>query len=217
MRSFVLFLPFLAACHAHHGKSFVPEVARAEKAALTNPSEAGSWVALGSVYMDARRFDQAKAAFDEALRIDEDNSEAKAGIERLQQTDWISEIERTALAQPSNDEVWGDIGDHFAERGSLRGALGYRLHAMSLDQADSEWQQKVAESGSQEEVLAIFESNAVHNQDNDEWLGDYGDLLARLDRREDACSQYSNALALDPSDSSGSSVWESAIRVRRLE
>ena len=201
MRSYVLVLPFLAACHAHHAQTFNPEVLRAEKGALTEPGQADSWVQLGTAYFEVQKYDEAKAAFDEALRLDEDNSEAKAGIESLQETNWISEIERTALAEPRNDEVWGDIGDHFAERGMKEVALGYYLHAMALDPADSEWQQKVVESGSQEEVLALFESNAVHNQDNDEWLGDYGDLLARMDRRDDACAQYSNALALDPEDS----------------
>lgn len=201
MRYSILILPALSACHAHHSGAISPTIVSAEKAALTAPSESGVWADLGEAYLSTNQFDAAHAAFSEALRLDEDDAVAAGGLLKLEQSNWVSDIERRALENPADDEIWGDIGDYFAEKGLGDKALTYYLHAMTLDPADSEWQQKVSESGSIERVIEIFESNAVHNQDNDEWLGDYGDLLARMERREDACAQYQNALALDPSDS----------------
>ena len=201
MRSFAILLPLLGGCHVHHANGVSPQLVSAEKAALGSPSEAAVWASLGTAYVSEGHYDKAFSAFSEALRLEPENSLATSGMEQLNQTQWVSEIERKALENPSDDEIWGDIGDHFAEKGQSSKALTYYLRAMSLDPSDSEWHQKLTEHGSSEEVVAFYESNAVHNQDNDEWLGDFGDLLAGMDRREDACSQYRNALALDPSDS----------------
>ena len=201
MTKFLLVLPLLGACHVHHSGGVSPAVVSAEKAALGAPTESDVWASLGEAYLSEAQFEKAFSAFSEARRLDSESARAAAGLEKLANAQWISEIERKALDNPADDEIWGDIGDHFAERGQSEKALTYYLHAMSLDPTDSEWHQKLAESGSSEQVVAFYESNAVHNQDNDEWLGDYGDLLARMDRREDACSQYRNALALDPGDS----------------
>ena len=201
MQKFLVALPLLGGCHVHHSNGVSPELVSAEKAALASPTESDAWASLGSAYFIDNQYEKASSAFAEALRLDPDNAMAAKGMEQLSESEWVSEIERKALENPADDEIWGDIGDHFAEKGQTAKALTYYLHAMTLDPTDSEWHQKLAASGSTEEVVAFYESNAVRNQDNDEWLGDYGDLLGRLDRREDACAQYRNALALDPSDS----------------
>ena len=203
MRRFFLLslFPLNACVTVHHSAELLPEVISAERATLKNPSSSEQWASLGVAYLDAGDQDHAYAALQEAIRLDSDNATAVDALARLSSSDWVSAIERSALAAPGDDEVWGDVGDHFAELGQTERALPFYLRALHLDPSDTEWQNKITEAGGSEEVLRIFEGQAVSHQDNDEWLGDYGDVLRSMDRIEDACEQYRNALALDPTDS----------------
>jgi cytochrome c-type biogenesis protein CcmH/NrfG len=191
----------LIACLPHPvAPGFSPEVLRAEGTALQSPESPDSWANLGRTYLDAGDSDRAYSAFQEALRLNAENQAAVEGMATLMSSSWVSNIERTALAAPGDDEVWGDVGDHFLEMGQVDRALLFYVRAMSLDSSDSEWQNKVIDTGGADHVLAIFERQAVGQQDNDEWLGDYGDVFRRMARIDDACTQYRNAFALDPED-----------------
>ena len=203
MRFTLSVLPLsLMACLPHPVVSGLsPKVLHAERATLEAPDRAESWTQLGATYLDSGDHDSAYSALQEALRLNAEDPEAQKVMDRLIATGWVSSIERKALAAPGDDEAWGDVGDHFAEVGQVDRALAFYTRALSLDPSDSEWHKKVIEMGGSDSVLEIFESQAVGQQDNDEWLGDYGDLLRQLNRIDDACSQYRNALALDPSDS----------------
>jgi tetratricopeptide (TPR) repeat protein len=49
-------------------------------------------------------------------------------------------------------------------------------------------------------MLAMYEAQQGQHQEDDEWLGYYGDLLMSVGREEEACDLYATALALDPDD-----------------
>lgn len=192
----------LIACLPHPVTTgFSPKVLRAERAALEAPESPDSWAQLGGAYLDAGDSDRAYSALQEALRLNAENQAAVEGLATLMSSGWVSNIERTALNSPNDDEVWGDVGDYFAGTGQVDRALVFYLRAMRLDSSDSEWINKVVKAGGAADVLASFESQAVGQQENDEWLGDYGDLFRQMNRIDDACAQYRNALALDPEDS----------------
>jgi Flp pilus assembly protein TadD len=202
MRPFSFLVLFaLTGCVTVHQQQIHPNVLHAERATLKDPSSATQWANLGVAYLDSGNEDGAYSALQEAIRLESENKLAVDGLERLSASSWVSAVERSALASPGDDEVWGDVGDHFAGLGQTERALPYYLHALQLDPSDSEWQNKIAEAGATDKVLEIFERQAVGQQDNDEWLGDYGDVLRQMGRIEDACEQYRNALALDPTDS----------------
>jgi len=173
----------------------------AEKSTLQDPSSAQYWANLGMAYLENSQAEEAHIAFLEAIRLDGDNGLAVEGLAQLVDLTWVSQVERNALSNPTSDEVWGDVGDHYTELGLPERAHVFYMKAFSIDSSDTEWSRKIIENGGGEDLLVAFEKEAVRQQDNDEWLGDYGDLLLQMGQLLDACDQFRNAVALDPTDS----------------
>jgi tetratricopeptide (TPR) repeat protein len=170
-------------------------------AVLENPADSDAWYVLGQKYEVASEFDGAFAAYERAIQLDRDNVRAQRALEDLFERDWVSTLETQALLEPENDEIWGDVGDQYANQGQRERALRYYIYALVLDSADSEWRQKVVEFGGDNNlVVEVMSAEAVNHQDDDEWLGDFGDALMEAGREEEACQMWRTALALDPED-----------------
>jgi tetratricopeptide (TPR) repeat protein len=177
-------------------------------AVLENPADSDAWFVLGQKYEAASEFDGAFAAYQRAIQLDLDNVRAQRALDGLFERNWVSTLETQALLEPENDELWGDVGDQYANQGQREQALRYYIYALVLDSSDSEWRQKVVEFGGDNNlVVEVMSAEAVNHQDDDEWLGDFGDALMEAGREDEACQQWRTALALDPEDGE----WQSNI------
>lgn len=182
----------LCGCAATHTAA----VGQAETLVMQDPSSADGWVALGDAYRKGKREQEAAQAYARALSIDPDHSAAREALSRAG-GGVLTELEREALANPNDDELWGDVGDEYAMRGNTERALHFYLYALRLDPSDGEWQRKVAETGGIDEIQELI---SLDEQD-DESLGDMADMLRAADREEQACAYYARANELDPGDS----------------
>jgi cytochrome c-type biogenesis protein CcmH/NrfG len=135
----VLVLPMLLAGCANKAA-----ITRAESAVMTDPNSVEVWVMLGDTYKKAGRTDDALSAYQRALALEPGSSEVQARIGGLGSRS-LGEAERLALANPMDDEVWGDLADEYAMRGETETALEYYIYALRIDPSDSEWQRKVVE------------------------------------------------------------------------
>ncbi len=169
----------------------------AEAELMRDPSSADAWASLGDTYRRAGRKDEAAQCYTRAVELDPEHAAAQAGLTRLG-GGTLSELERQALADPNNDELWGDLGDLYAARGQREIALKHYLYAMRLDPGDSEWREAVIRTGGLEAAIAMHEQGALGG--DDEALGDFGDLLVESGDVERACELYTRANGLDPSD-----------------
>ncbi len=103
-------------------------------------------------------------------------------------------------AEPTNDELWGDLGDLATSNGRTALAIGCYQRAYEYDPADLEWQRRLLEEGAGEEILAALGEAALNDSDNDERLGDFADALMHAGFIDDACAMYQAAMEVDPAD-----------------
>lgn len=172
----------------------------AETQVLADPESASSWIALGDAYKKAHKNKKARSAYEKALQLEPENIialQAISGTGRSQ----VKKLKRKALKDPTNDEIWGDLGDASLADGDRQSALNYYSHALRLDNTDEEWIRRIVELGGQEAILEMMRKNIEDNPENDEVLGDYGDLLSQLGQNEEACLAYQKAAQIDPEDS----------------
>ena len=106
-----------------------------------------------------------------------------------------------------NDEVWGDSGDKAMEHSDTSLATYLYLRAAAVDPVDSEWQTALLGLGMTEIVVLLMQWRVEDYPDNDEVLGDYGDILSSLGRTDEACHAYRRASALDAADTE----WQNAV------
>lgn len=102
------------------------------------------------------------------------------------------------MADPTNDEIWGDLGDLLVAQGNPMEARGAYMRAYRIDPADSEWHRALISLGDTQLVLESLRANL--NENDDESHGDLADLLMAAGEREEACEHYRLAAELDPSD-----------------
>jgi len=169
----------------------------AQQQVIMDATDADAWVALGDAYARGRQQQKAREAYNRALALDSNNARAQSAMAELR-TGRPPKIVREALRNPEDDEMWGDVGDYYASIGNNQEALRTYLYALSLDPADSEWQSSAAGLGGGEEVLTVMMANL--NQNDDEQLGNVGDVLMQLNRSSEGCEYYQRALQIDPSD-----------------
>ncbi|MBW1879915.1 MAG: tetratricopeptide repeat protein, partial [Deltaproteobacteria bacterium] len=188
-----LVLPFLVGGCANKAA-----ITKAESAVMTDPNAVEVWVMLGDTYKKAGRTDDALGAYQRALSLDPGSQEVQARIAGLGSRS-LGEAERLALANPMDDEVWGDLADEYGMRGETDTALEYYIYALRIDPSDSEWQRKVVELGGIDQVAEVFESQI--DGDDDEAIGDFADMLSGAGQMERACELYARANEIDPNDS----------------
>lgn len=164
---------------------------------LAQPDSAAAWVELGDAFRSKWKKKRARDAYQHAAAIEPENMEVRARMAEIGQGR-ASRLERKAMRQLGNDEVWGDLGDEYMAAGRLIEAEAAYRYAASIDPEDGEWQTKIANLLGPEELLAQVESGETTM--GDEELGDMADLLMGQGEVERACELYQRAAQLDPSD-----------------
>ena len=162
----------LSAC-SHAGA-----IERAQTDVLRNPTDVQGWIDLGDAYRKDGQDDSAAQAYGNALRLDPDNDALRDRVGSRASSGAARALELQVLADPDNDELWGDLGDAYAEMGDRVTALRHYQYALSLDPDDSEWQRKVIEFMPQGDVDAM--QQALANSNDDEAIGDLADRSVRL-------------------------------------
>jgi tetratricopeptide (TPR) repeat protein len=173
----------------------------AQASVLAEPDSTGAWMALGDAYHKAHAKKKARAAYTKVLAINPELDAARVALHELQPRNRVGRLERKALRDPTNDELWGDVADELVMAGEIDKALRYYVHALRIDPTDEEWISKVMELGGEEVLLGLYRDQVHAQPNNDELMGDYADLLGFLGRREEACMAYQRAQQLDPEDS----------------
>ncbi|MFT5682425.1 MAG: tetratricopeptide (TPR) repeat protein [Myxococcota bacterium] len=169
----------------------------AQHMVVSNPDSPESWVELGDAYRRRLKRRRAREAYGRALSLAPDHEDASRKLSRISSRR-NPRIVRTALRDPTNDEVWGDVGDYYLSVGLNEEALSAYQYALRLDPADSEWHRAVINLGDIDAVIEIINSTAENA--SDETLGDMGDILRENGRNEEACELYRQALSMDPTD-----------------
>ncbi|MBX2798278.1 MAG: hypothetical protein KTR31_11430 [Myxococcales bacterium] len=172
-------------------------VSKAEQRALASPADADAWEKLGNAYRMRMRKSRALDAYREALRIDPSRERLAARLQG-QPTKQARDLRQQAIANPNDDELWGDLGDLLRYEGDTLGARQAYMRAFRIDPADSEWHTALLDLGAGDMVLDVAQRTL--RDDDDESLGDYGDLLNQMGRTEEACSHWERAMHLDPDD-----------------
>jgi tetratricopeptide (TPR) repeat protein len=180
-------LLLLVSCAAH----------KAQSQALADPSNADAWEELGNAYRARLRHQMAVDAYRTAMQLDPTRTHLARRTNGSMSRE-ARELKRAALRSPRDDEAWGDLGDMLVAEGAMEEARSAYMRALTIDPADSEWQQALATLGEVEFVARLMEGQL--NQQDDESLGDYGDMLAMLGREGEACEHWRMAAELDPSD-----------------
>ncbi|MBW1879501.1 MAG: tetratricopeptide repeat protein, partial [Deltaproteobacteria bacterium] len=121
-------------------------------------------------------------------------------------TNRISVFESLNVGTTSSDEFQGDFGDAYLDAGRAADARARYERAHELDPNDSEWIGKLAvllggDPRAESIVVAPLRRGVARDASNDEIHGDMGDALMSLGRRDEACTAYRQALALDADDS----------------
>jgi len=161
-----------------------------QQAVLNNPNDAQAWSQLATAYERSGNDELASNARAEAARIDPNAPGAgKQGFP-------AGSPQAAVFAEPYNDEVWGDLGDWYIERGQTEAAVTAYIRASTLDPADSEWTQKLADYAPD----YVIPTPDWREMNDDEAVGDVADALAASDNWDEACQAYAYALELDPED-----------------
>jgi len=167
----------------------------AEIRVVDDPLDPQAWIALGQAYTAAGRQQDGYRAFDQAARL-------QPGIvDGSNRGRWLTEEERGILLDPTDDELWGDLGDAARARGEEDKALAYYRMAMRLDPDDSEWRNNLVEMGSPDDVLESLEAAAAASPNDDELLGSIAKIYASRGDKQQAAEYFLRALAIDPGDS----------------
>lgn len=174
---------------------------KAQAQVLTEPDSTTAWMELGDAYRKGHRKKKARKTYQKVLAIEPAFQPARDALAKLQPRNRVSRLERRALKDPTNDEIWGDVADELALSGDTDKALRYYVHALRIDPTDEEWINKVMELGGEETLLGMYRDQMQAFPNNDELMGDYADLLTYLGRREEACMAYQRAQQIDPEDS----------------
>lgn len=170
---------------------------RAQSEALSNPSSPDAWEKLGNAYRMRWRGQLATDAYRTALQLDPSRTHLQKRLKGTMSRE-ARELKREALRAPRDDETWGDLGDLLLAEGNEAEARAAYTRALTIDPADSEWQQALANMGAVEFVARLMEGRL--DETDDESLGDYADMLAAMGRTEEACERWRRAAELDPSD-----------------
>ena len=186
---------------------------------------------LGDKMRDAGRIQDACTLWRRALEIDTDDSEWLNNVSNCNNAGHTSSSSTTASVAPAatrresaavarmrslynqrrtDDEWLGDFGDALNASGNREEACLMWSEALAVDPTDSEWQNNISSCGgsvSMEQVIEFMREHYPHKRTDDEWLGDFGDVLLAAGSRPEACLMYREALVLDRTDSE----WQTAV------
>lgn len=183
----VLALILLAACG----------VRKAELEALADPQNPDAWEELGDRCRSSLRRDQATDAYRMAMELDPSRTHLAARMSTRPSKE-ARELRKAAMKTPTDDELWGDLGDLLAAEGNTLEARAAYLRAFRLDPEDAEWQRALVGLGDGGLVLDRARANLVES--DDESHGDLGDILMATGAVDEACEHFRRAAELDPAD-----------------
>jgi tetratricopeptide (TPR) repeat protein len=109
----------------------------------------------------------------------------------------LQNLVTAAAADPRNDEPLGDLADALFAAGRTEEACAKWARALELDPTDSEWPTSLLQCPGYTPPIP----DATEAAGDDEKLGDLGDALFAVGRATEACAAWTQAAALDPSDS----------------
>jgi tetratricopeptide (TPR) repeat protein len=192
----------LAGSCAHRSGASAPRLQAASSAVLANPTDGQAWRDLAEAQLAQGDLRSASQSYERATRygVTDDGLAKKLGARPGLGPGPVTDIHMMALANPTDDELWGDLGDYYLERGDSETALQHYLYAFALDPGDSEWSGHVADLGGIDMVVERIDELSAGAVD-DEALGDLGDMMRDNGYGEQACDLYRRALARDRDDS----------------
>lgn len=172
-------------------------IRKAETEALSNPGDPAAWEKVGDACRRAGRRQRADDAYRTVLQLDPSRTELRQHMSSRTSTE-ARELKRLAMRNPTDDEMWGDLGDLLSMDGNMLEARAAYMRAFRLDPSDSEWQERLSQLGDSALVAGAMASTV--DLSDDESVGDYGDMLHAIGNDEQACEQWRRAAELDPDD-----------------
>jgi cytochrome c-type biogenesis protein CcmH/NrfG len=157
------------------------------------------WLAFATLHAQAGRPEDAARCVEAALGLDPEDETAREALAELPAAVRRPLLERLVAAQPTNDELIGDLADAAAETGDTRASLEAYLRAMETDPRDSEWAGKVAELDPARGA-ALLERAAAARPDDAEILANLAQVYFAQGRDAAALPALERALALDPDE-----------------
>ena len=108
------------------------------------------------------------------------------------------EMRRAAMRNPTDDEMWGDLGDMLSEEGNVPGPPG--LPPRVPDRSGATPSGRAARRPRRRRARRDADDPGQVDETDDESLGDYGDMLDSVGQNEEACERWRRAAEIDPDD-----------------
>ena len=172
-----------------------------------NPGSSLAHTSLGSVYLQQNRFALAKKEFDEALRINPDDTAAYNDLglllQRSKQTpDATEQNENSSLLNPPSAEPPGNPDSNPTETTRPAEALDHFRTSLRLDPHDPEvhynFANLLAQAGQLPEAMEQYQQALKINPDFAEAHYSLGNALVQSGRLKEAATQYQEALRVKP-------------------
>jgi tetratricopeptide (TPR) repeat protein len=173
------------------------------------PNDAITWRNRGGALFNAKRFEEALAAYESALAVDPDNADAwvdKGVILRKlgRKEEALAACDCALALNPKHPVAWEFKGLALQDTKRWGEALAATEEALAIDPSRADtWVNKgviMSNLGRKEEALAATEEAlAIDPGQADTWVNK-GVILGSLGRKEDALAAYERALSVDPSN-----------------
>ena len=196
----------------------LPEaVEKYEKAIQLKPNFAGALANLGTALDRLGRKTEAKARFEEAMRLD--NTEAAVGLGQLldengEVTAAMARYEEVLRLDPQNADAHYNLARCLGMLGRSAEAQQHYAEALRIqpDSADTHIQfgVELAKSGQETEALQHFREAVRLKPDSQPAHKNLGVALARQQKFKEAVSQFEEAVRLDPNDTTAQKFLQAA-------
>ena len=193
------------------GKAYEDALAPLEKALRrgesVEPIHAAAFANLGAAYTQSRRWDDAAEAYDAATRIDPQNADAflNLGFALVQKKAWqeaAAAYERTVELDPSLSSAYLQLGEIAHARGRCEAAVDWLQRGLAvLDGAGRlDAMERMArcytELGRPDDAEQVFRKVLAESPSDPALLADFGAVLRRNGRLEEAWQTLSRSLEL---------------------
>jgi tetratricopeptide (TPR) repeat protein len=181
-----------------------------EEALKRNPRQPGVWCALGDARLHSQKFDEARAAFENALRLDEGLAQAHFGLGLISKQ--LGKIEE-AIAHywtgldcaPQHDQALLDLGVLLAERNQTKEAVGCWQRILERNpehaQAHHNLGVAMAQMGNPDEAIRLLKKAIALRPSYSEAFFNLANVLCNQksrdnDRRQEGVDRYREAVRL---------------------